>query len=56
MAATTINASVNEPDLGLLSEKQPREGYDKITCRAAFSILGGWCVLLIIGAQLAWGN
>ena len=36
--------------------KKQREGYDKITCRAFFTILGGWSVLLIIGAQLAWGN
>jgi len=31
-------------------------GVDKITCSAFFTILGGWCLLLIIGAQLAWGN
>ena len=35
---------------------EPREGYDKITFSAVFTILGGWCVLTIIGAQLAWGN
>ena len=34
----------------------PRAGYDKFTCPAIFTILGGWSVLLIIGAQLAWGN
>ena len=34
----------------------PRAGYDKFTCPAVFTILGGWSVLLIIGAQLAWGN
>ena len=32
------------------------EGYDKVTCKAFFTIFGGWCILLIIGAQLAWGN
>lgn len=31
-------------------------GHDKVTCKAFFTILGGWCLLLIIGAQLAWGN
>ena len=36
--------------------KEPREGFDKITVRAVLTMLGGWCILLIIGAQLAWGN
>ena len=31
-------------------------GFDKITFKAFMTILGGWCILLIIGAQLAWGN
>ena len=31
-------------------------GYDKMTCKAGFTVFGGWCILLIIGAQLAWGN
>jgi MFS transporter, OFA family, oxalate/formate antiporter len=27
-----------------------------VTCSAFSTIVGGWCILLIIGAQLAWGN
>jgi hypothetical protein len=35
---------------------QSRLGYDLVTIRSVLSLLGGWCVLLIIGAGLAWGN
>ena len=54
MATASVNSSLEEPITPNFHE--PREGFDKITCRAAFTILGGWCLLLIIGAQLAWGN
>ena len=37
-------------------KKEPREGFDKITLRAVLAMLGGWCIILIIGAQSAWGN
>ena len=37
-------------------KKEPREGFDKITWKAIFAMLGGWCIVLIIGAQSAWGN
>ena len=30
--------------------KEPREGFDKFTFSAIMTILGGWAVLLIIGA------
>ena len=31
-------------------KSEPREGLDKFTCSAVFTMLGGWCILLIIGA------
>ncbi len=34
----------------------PQEGYDKITISALLCVLGSWSILLIIGAQLSWGN
>ena len=40
----------------MLGSRNGIVGFDKITCKAFMTILGGWCILLIIGAQLAWGN
>ena len=34
----------------------PQEGYDKITLKGGLCVFGAWCILLIIGAQLSWGN
>ena len=35
---------------------EPIAGYDKVTYAAAMCVLGSWALLLIIGAQLSWGN
>ena len=35
---------------------EPIAGYDKVTLAAAMCVLGSWALLLIIGAQLSWGN
>ena len=37
-------------------ENQSVVGFDKVTLKSEFCVLGGWCILLIIGEQLAWGN
>ena len=54
----TNDIQINIP-IETSSSRQTRNsgvGYDKFTCNAVLTILGGWSVLLIIGAQLAWGN
>ena len=56
METTAINADIDTSLNSSPARSQQREGYDKVTCRAVFTIFGGWCILLIIGAQLAWGN
>jgi len=42
-----------------IEDQQPRKaiaGQDKVTWRAVATILAGFCVYMVIGAQLAWGN
>jgi hypothetical protein len=34
----------------------PRAGYDKFTGRAIMTLIGGWCISIAIGEQIAWGN
>ena len=37
-------------------ENEQRIGYNKVTQKAALTVLAGWGIFLIIGEQLAWGN
>lgn len=46
----------NLTDESFLRLKESQEGYDKVTLQAALCVLGSWSILLIIGAQLSWGN
>jgi hypothetical protein len=32
------------------ADRKPIEGYDKLTLKACFTLIGSWCILLIIGA------
>ena len=36
--------------------QEQKAGYDKLTRDAILTLFGGWCLVLTVGEQIAWGN